>query len=307
MGKYFFMLVFLNFIYIISLAQNETDQLLLNNSGSQNKYIDPAQNSQTVVYNKPKPFACLTHVPGDLWQLAKSPFQKENLKADAIIAGLTAVLMHFDQSITNFVGKTSKGMKLNPQINYGEFSVHHKPILKLPHNLNSAFYELGEGTTTMGIAGGFFIYGKITHNNRALQTASDLAEAFFTMGIAVQTVKRSAGRQEPFRAQGAGGLWRPFPSFSQYLNNTSNFASFPSGHLATMMATITVLSKNYPEKKWIKPVGYFLMGLTGWSMMNNKVHWASDFPLGLGIGYASGKIAYNRHHKKELVKESLPL
>jgi hypothetical protein len=44
------------------------------------------------------------------------------------------------------------------------------------------------------------------------------------------------------------------------------------------MATITVIASNYPEIKWIKPVGYTLMGAMAFEIMSSKVHWASDYP-----------------------------
>ncbi|HYM93479.1 MAG TPA: hypothetical protein VET23_05020 [Chitinophagaceae bacterium] len=54
-------------------------------------------------------------------------------------------------------------------------------------------------------------------------------------------------------------------------------------------------------------MGYLLTAATGWSMLNNKVHWASDSPLGLGIGYVAGKIATHHQRKKQFEKEALPL
>ena len=74
----------------------------------------------------------------------------------------------------------------------------------------------------------------------------------------------------------------------------SNHDAFPSGHLATAMATITILAGNYPDNKYIKPVGYSLMGLLGFAMLNNGVHWMSDYPLAIAIGYSCGKIALSR-------------
>ncbi len=56
------------------------------------------------------------------------------------------------------------------------------------------------------------------------------------------------------------------------------------------MATVTVLADNYPEKKLIRPIGYTVMGLVGLAMINNGVHWASDYPLAIGIGYVTGKV-----------------
>ena len=57
------------------------------------------------------------------------------------------------------------------------------------------------------------------------------------------------------------------------------------------MSTLTVITENYPEYPIIKPIGYTLMTLLGLQMMNNGVHWASDYPLSIAMGYYLGKIA----------------
>ncbi|HET9824309.1 MAG TPA: phosphatase PAP2 family protein [Chitinophagaceae bacterium] len=252
------------------------------------------------LYEKPRPFTFLTNVPRDLIEIAKTPFEKNNLKGMAIVAAATAILLPLDQRIMNSVGRTSHRIGLGPQVQYDKIlQLRGQTLFTWPDNLNSTFYQLGEGTTTLGMTGLLFVYGRIAKDYRSLQTASDLLEAYISMGITVQTLKRIAGRQAPFKATIPGGRWRPFPSFSKYQRYTTEYDAFPSGHLATMMATTTVLAENYPEKKWIRPLGYLLTGLTGWSMVNNRVHWTSDFPLGLGIGYLAGKLAYKSHHKKE--------
>jgi hypothetical protein len=57
------------------------------------------------------------------------------------------------------------------------------------------------------------------------------------------------------------------------------------------MATVIVIAENYPETTWIRPVGYIISGLVGVGMVNRGIHWYSDYPLGLAIGYAFGMIA----------------
>jgi hypothetical protein len=54
---------------------------------------------------------------------------------------------------------------------------------------------------------------------------------------------------------------------------------------------VIVIAENYPETTWIRPVGYVLSGLVGVGMVNRGIHWYSDYPLGLAIGYAFGMIA----------------
>jgi hypothetical protein len=259
----------------------------------------PADTIPQNMEKRPRKFGFITNVPDDLLQIAKSPFEKKNLKGLGLVAGTTALFLWQDQNMLNSAQQFGKHINLKTETSYSvPLSIGGSRILKIPNNLNTALYQLGEGGTSMYIAGGLFIYSKINHDARSLQTASDLTESFFSMGIATQIIKRISGRQTPSAATVQGGAWHAFPSFSNFKNNISNYDSFPSGHLATMMATVTVLAKNYPEKKWIKPIGYSLIGLAGFSMMNNGVHWIGDYPLALALGYISAEITVNRHKNK---------
>jgi hypothetical protein len=99
---------------------------------------------------------------------------------------------------------------------------------------------------------------------------------------------------------GTGGL---LPGFNGYQKRTSNYDAIPSGHVATFMATITVIATNYPEVKWIKPIGYKLMGIMAFETMSSKVHWVSDYPLGLFMGYVVGKTAARRRIVRKRTRE----
>lgn len=249
-------------------------------------------------YPRPQKWGFITHVPNDMLEIAKSPFKKSNLAGLGVVVASTAILLPFDQQILDGVKRASTHIHLQAETDYKIlFKAGDTKIIKAPRNLNSALYQMGEGGTSMLITGGLFLYGKIAKDYRALQTASDITETFITMGITTQVLKRISGRQSPFMRTQPGGAWHPFPSFKEYQVNTSNYDAFPSGHLATMMATVTVLTTNYPEKKWIGILGYSLIGLTGWAMVNTDVHWAADYPLALALGYISGKITCMRHRK----------
>jgi hypothetical protein len=285
-GFNFFLLIFISFG--CAKAQTTNNQL----------------DSLNEIYSKPKSFGFVTQVPQDLWLITKSPTQKENWKGLGITAVTTGILLWQDENLIDVATKFGKFLNLSSETTYNvPLSIGGSRIIKIPSNINTGLYQMGEGGTSMYIAAGLFIYGKIKHDYRSLQTASDLTETFFSMGISDQILKRISGRQTPSRASFEGGRWNAFPSFNNFKNEIDNYDSFPSGHLSTMMATVTVLSKNYPEKKWIKPVGYSLIGLTGFAMMNNKVHWAGDYPLAIALGYVAGCITVNRHlhHKKSIL------
>lgn len=259
--------------------------------------VVPASN---LFAEKPRKWAFITNVPSDLWQIAKSPFQRKYRTGVAVVAVSSALLIWKDQEILDDAKRFGRDIHLHPETDYAVIlKAGTTKIIKVPRNLNTALYQAGEGGTSMLLAGGLYLYGKIKKDNRALQTASDLAETFITMGIGTQLLKRSFGRQSPFMSTQPGGKWTPFPAFGEYQRNTSNYDGFPSGHIATLIATVTVLVDNYPEKKWLKPVGYLFTGLVSYAMMNTEVHWAGDYPLGLALGYVAGKITTNRHKQKK--------
>lgn len=269
-----------------------------------NKQLLIQYRQKEMVFDSRGVFHFVRKLPDDMWQIAKSPFQKSNLVGLGLVAASTAALLPLDQLLIDNVREISRNIHLSDVNSYGvALGIGKAKIIKYPQNINSALYQMGEGGTSMFLAGGLWIYGKIKKDYRAIQTAGDLAETFIIMGVTTQILKRISGRESPFVATADGGVWRPLPSFKEYQENTPSYDAFPSGHLATMMATVTVLSSNYPEKKWIKPVGYTVIGLTAWAMMNTEVHWISDYPLALALGYISGKISSMRHYKKPKPKD----
>lgn len=297
------------FVFASNLLAETKKDTLINKVWRDTIRIQKAQvfdteSNGSMLYYKPKPLKFAKNVPSDIYQLGKTAFSRKNLpKLGAILVG-SALLSIVDQPITNATQQFGRYINLDPsrksktliQFNIGSFHVN---AMEIPDNANSAIYYLGEGWASMMIAGGFYSYGLVAHNYRALQTTSQITETIFALGLTTQFLKRITGRQSPFRAMDVpngvpGGDWHPFPNPARYQKKVSNFDAFPSGHLATAMATITILAGNYPDNKFIKPFGYSLMGLLGFSMLNNGVHWLSDYPLAIAIGYTCGKIALSR-------------
>ena len=251
-------------------------------------------NGKILVYQKPKLFNFLTKLPKDAAGMATATFQRKSIKPLLLIAGTTALLMLNDESISHRVSSFSKTIHLSAEESYkdilrvkaGGTSIS---LLKSPQNINTGLYQFGQGFPSLLIAGGLYTYGKIHNNYRAISTASQLTEVFISMGVGTQLLKRISGRQSPSETTDLEGQWHPFPSFKKFQNHTPAYDAFPSGHLATLMSTVTVLAENYPEIKWIKPVGYSMIGLVGYSMINNRVHWASDYPLAIALGYLCAK------------------
>ncbi len=107
----------------------------------------------------------------------------------------------------------------------------------------------------------------------------------------MQVLKHVTGRETPNTASTPTGVWRFFPNQSEYHKHVSTYDAFPSGHVTTTLAAVIVIAENYPEVWWIRPVGYVLTGLVAWGMVGTGIHWYSDYPLSVALGYTFGMIA----------------
>lgn len=262
------------------------------------------------VYAKPKNFSFITSLPPQTFSKgAKQTFQRKSVIALSVITGSALLLIPLDQSINDGIFRLSQRINLDPERRYktligfdvGNMEVN---VYEVPQNLNTFFYSIGEGSTSILICTGLYLHGKIKQDYKSLHVSSQLLQALLAVGITTQFVKRISGRESPFVATTSGGRWQPFTNPVVYQSKVPSYDAFPSGHLATMMATTTILTLNYPDKKWIQPVGFSLIGLVGLAMVNNGVHWASDYPLALGVGYLFGKVTFsmNRWVRGELKK-----
>lgn len=301
----FFILLVLS-LYNIGQAQTRYDSLIVSKDSTKTyKVMCYPYKEQTLIFQKPRHFSFITGVPGTFSHAAIETFNKKSLPALSVIAVSTLALVAVDQQITDGLSQFSRYIDLNPTREYKTiigFRLGSMPVnvYEAPLNLNTALYSIGEGSTSVAIAAGLFIFGKVKNDYRALQTSSQLMQSLLAVGITTQVLKHISGRESPFVATSPGGRWRPLTNPAVYQRHVPHYDAFPSGHLATMMTTFVVVSSNYPEKHWIKPVGYSLMSLVCLAMINNGVHWASDYPLALGIGYVCGKatVKMNRWVKR---------
>ncbi|MBL7893447.1 MAG: phosphatase PAP2 family protein [Bacteroidia bacterium] len=272
---------------------------------SQNILTEASKDTSTLYIN-PKTFSFIKNIPMDIVDYGKITFKKKNLLNITAMTAATIGLVLIDQNITDQSKKFGKWLNIDGNssqkayagLDIEIFSTRTFVGFEGPHDLSSAMYFLGDGWTTIGIAGGFLTHGLITKRTKSRCVASAVIESMLASGIVVQLLKHISGRESPFVATAPGGLWKPFPNQIDYHRNVPHYDAFPSGHAASAMGTIIVLSEFYPENRLIRPIGYSLMGILLFSMLNNGVHWASDYPLGIALGYSFGKIAATKYKKK---------
>jgi len=219
----------------------------------------------------PRWYDFVGNLPGDMGSLALLSVEVKTIPTLAAITVLTLGLVatdHETYTITNGFYERSTTVA----------------------SVSDFFVSLGDGKSPLILAGALGAYGFAASDHRALRTASQTLEVLLATGLVVQTLKHISGRESPSVATSPTGTWRPFPSLKTYHSRQSRYHAFPSEHIATTMATVTVLVENYPELGWLKPVGYSIVGLVGISLVENSWHWYSDLPLGIALGYAFGKI-----------------
>jgi len=283
-GKVIFTVVFLA-SFSLSIGQ-EIDSTSMSKIQPDNVQEVRINDNLTYQYQKPKFFDFITKIPRDLGTMGNMFVQKENLIWFGASVGSTAILIPFDQKIVD------SSRDFGERIGFEESHTYSGPAKIFPKNINSAIYRFGNGFTAILVGGGLLTYGLSNDDYRAIHTSSEIMEGLIASGALVQTVKRITGRESPFIAEengNDGGAWTLFPSFKAYAENTPHYDAMPSGHLVTIMTTVVIISENYKEVKWIKPVGYSFIGLMCFEMVQSKVHWVSDYPLALFMGYVIGK------------------
>jgi PAP2 superfamily protein len=249
--------------------------------------VVPRDSMTAYVYQRPRLFHAVTDVPAALGASARRTFQVRNLPVLAAIAASTVALIAADEPVLDETRRFARRVGLPP--NHPSANLRIGPLKQpFPTTLGSGLYFLGDGMTSVFVASGFAIRGSVADDTRARRTASEVIESLLASGTVTQVLKHVAGRQTPSEATVPRGRWRPFAKLSDYSKNVPAYDAFPSGHLASTMATITVVALNYPEHRYIWPVGSAAMGVLSFAMVNNGVHWASDYPLALAIGGVIG-------------------
>ena len=226
--------------------------------------------------NYPGFYHVITDVPMDFLDFGSSVFSKENIAPIVLLSIVTSGLIFYDH-------KSWEGTK---------------KIVNHSNSLNSfthTFVETGDAKWHLGLSGAALMFGYLTDDTRLQNTAFQTAEAVIASGLFVQLLKRISGRESPAVYTRPGGYWDLFPDLGEYQHRQPEYYAFPSGHITSATAFLTVIAENYSEVKWLKPISYGILGLLGISLVAHDMHWYSDLPLGLAIGYSFGKIISRRY------------
>ena len=217
-------------------------------------------------------YTMFANIPRDWERWYDVSFRKERINDWLMIGGLT-VATYLTDDIT-----------YTPSARF----YHSSPDAK---KWSDFCANIGDGTTQFAVAGSLGAYGIVFKDQRALRTGSQIVQAVLASGAVIQVLKHVTGRESPFVRTTPTGVWKILPNQIDYHRRVPQFDAYPSGHICTSIATVIVIAENYPDVKWIRPVGYVFTTLVGLGMLSNGIHWVSDYPLGLFIGYYFGMLA----------------
>jgi hypothetical protein len=217
-------------------------------------------------------YSMFTNIPRDWVRFGQVTFRSKNIPSFVGMTLLTGALVATDDE----TWKMSQRW-------YGSSNV--------VASFSDQFEYVGDGKPQFALSAAFALYGFAKGDQRALRTASEIVEAILSCGIVIQVLKHATGRESPFVSTVPGGRWDLLPNQIEYHKHVPRYDAYPSGHIATTLATVTVVAENYPEWKWVRPVGYAIAAGVAIGMGNTGIHWYSDYPLGLAIGYMFGMLA----------------
>lgn len=247
----------------------------------------------TFDYQRPVLLRAVREIPSTVGGTLTLGLRGESLSAWGALAVSSLALYAADEYLVDKTRMLSRHVGLpptHPSINLRAGGLK----LPIPTTVGSAIYFLGDGSVDLLVAGGFVIQGWRKNDNRARTTASEITSGLVSLGVYTQLLKRAFGRQTPSESTQPRGRWRPFPDLGDYNANVPGYDAMPSGHMAAAMSTVEIVALNYPEKAFVRPLGYSLMALLGVAMVNNGVHWASDYPLALLIGGGVARVTVAR-------------
>jgi Capsule assembly protein Wzi/PAP2 superfamily len=134
----------------------------------------------------------------------------------------------------------------------------------------------------VGIGGGLYVWGHLTHDDHKIETGILAGEAAVDTLAPVYALKYAFGRERPLQDNyrgrfGQGGV------------------SFPSQHAAAAWSIASVIAHEYPGPLTSLFV-YGLASAVSASRITGKQHFPSDVLVGSAIGWLEGMYVYRKHH-----------
>src|SRR5882762_3603477 len=162
-------------------------------------------------------------------------------------------------------------------------STYSRHLSNSPNRIKYSKDVSNYGIASMiGIGGGLYVWGHLTHDDHKIETGILAGEAAIDSLGPVYAMKYAFGRERPLQDNyrgrfGQGGV------------------SFPSEHAAAAWSIASVIAHEYPGPLTSLFV-YGLASAVSASRITAKQHFPSDVLIGSAIGWFEGMYVYRKHH-----------
>ena len=138
----------------------------------------------------------------------------------------------------------------------------------------------------VGIGGGLYLLGHMTHDDHKIETGILAGEAAIDSLVPVYAMKYAFGRERPYQDNYNGNFF-------------SGGQSFPSEHAAAAWSIASVIAHEYPGPL-TSLFAYGLASAISTSRITSRQHFSSDVLIGSAIGWLEGMYVYRKHHDPRL-------
>jgi membrane-associated phospholipid phosphatase len=187
----------------------------------------------------------------DQKEIYTAPFQRSNIKWDAMVLAGTAAFLATDK--------------------------------RIERQLPGSHLQLYQNTSNIALGGiaasvaGLWAYGLKTENPHLRELGTLELETVTNSFLIYAPMQFIAGRQRPGEGNGNG----------DFLNHHALDTAFPSGHAIFAWSMATVVAREYP-KNWVRVVAYGTALTVTASRLLAQDHWSSDMFVGSAVGFAIG-------------------
>lgn len=187
----------------------------------------------------------------DQKEIYTAPFQRSNLKWDAVTLAGTAAFLATDK--------------------------------RIERQLPGSHLQLYQNTSNIALGGlaaslaGLWAYGLKTEDPHLREVGTLELETVTNSLLIYAPTQFIAGRQRPGEGNGNG----------DFLKHHALDTSFPSGHAILIWSMATVLAREYPNR-WVRVAAYGTALTVTASRLLAQDHWSSDMFVGSAVGFAIG-------------------
>jgi Capsule assembly protein Wzi/PAP2 superfamily len=204
------------------------------------------------------------HIVADQEQFWTSPARLHVRDLDWIapFAGITGAFVASDSWMTKQV--PDKSNQLTRSLHISDYSTY----------------------SMIGIGGGSFLLGRMTHNDHLAETGLLSGEAAINSTAVAYLFKEITQRQRPLDGNGHGDFFK-------------GGSSFPSEHSAVAWSIASVWAHEYPGTL-SQIAAYGMASAVTITRVTAKQHFPTDAVIGSVLGWYFGRQVYRAHHDPEL-------